>query len=459
MRTVIGNQITVHEPTTALRLWTRKNLEIANPEYAKKLQMGLWLGNTPKVIRLYEDNGPVIRMPYGVLREIRNHIMDGDIESSFSDPHYVEYGGEVPLYDYQEEAVTETIRARYGILQSAAGSGKTQMGLAIASRLHRRALWLTHTKDLLEQSKARAEMYFDKKKFGVISEGKVKIGETITFATIQTMSHCDLLSMRDVWDCIIVDECHRVAGTPTAVTMFSKVLNNLRARWKYGLSATVHRADGMIRATTALLGNVVWTVPEEAVKERTMPVTIHPKGTGTTLSHDCLNPDGTINYAAMITYLTSKCQGRTWMILEDLKDNKDHYNLVLSERVEHLKSLQAGLAERGISSHMIDGKTPKILREKVLESMRQGKSHYLLATYALAKEGLDIPRLDRLYLVTPQKDYAVVVQSVGRIARRVEGKQDAIVYDYVDNASNLIRSYKKRLGHYRKIGCEIEEEA
>ena len=52
MHSVIGNQITVYEPTTALRLWTRKNLELGNPEYAKKQRMGFWLGNTPKVIRL-----------------------------------------------------------------------------------------------------------------------------------------------------------------------------------------------------------------------------------------------------------------------------------------------------------------------------------------------------------------------------------------------------------------------
>ncbi|MFR1061489.1 MAG: hypothetical protein ACLSEY_13895 [Enterocloster sp.] len=76
---------------------------------------------------------------------------------------------------------------------------------------------------------------------------------------------------------MIVDECHRVSGTPTAVTQFSKVLNTLCARHKFGLSATVHRSDGMIKATYAMLGQVVWTVPDEAVKSRVMTVSVLPK--------------------------------------------------------------------------------------------------------------------------------------------------------------------------------------
>ena len=108
---------------------------------------------------------------------------------------------------------------------------------------------------------------------------------------------------------------------------------------------------------------------------------------------------------------------------------------------------------------MIDGKmTTKALkakREQAIEDMRTGAKRYLFATYSLAKEGLDIPRLDRLYLTTPQKDYAVIVQSVGRVARVFEGKQQPIVYDYVDNIKSLLKSYKKRCTSYRKCGCKF----
>ena len=100
----------------------------------------------------------------------------------------------------------------------------------------------------------------------------------------------------------------------------------------------------------------------------------------------------------------------------------------------------------------------KVMREQAIEDMRQGRKRYLFATYSLAKEGLDIPRLDRLYLATPQKDYAVITQSIGRIARTFEGKAEPVVYDYVDEGIQyLVRSYKKRCATYRKCGCKFIE--
>ena len=457
----VGSYLKITDPSPEVMDWCKENLELMNPDYQKKVRMHLWTGNTPRQLFLYSMNGNDIILPFGCLRSLMPLIQDAEVVTKFSPQEYVEFGGTVPLYEYQEIAVNKMIVNHYGILQSPAGSGKTQMGIAIACKDRLKTLWLTHTKDLLTQSKARAEQYIDPSLLGTITEGKVNIGKTMTFATIQTMCKVDLDQYRDEWDCIIVDECHRVSGTPTAVTQFSKVLNSLRARHKYGLSATVHRADGLIKATYAMLGEVVYTVPDEAVKSRVMTVNVVPKGTGVTLNPCFLNTDGTVNYAKMISYLTEH-EERNRLILDDLTGNRDHYNLVLSERVDHLKYLYSQLPPAlKRQAAVIDGKmttkTLKAEREQAIEDMRTGDKRYLFATYSLAKEGLDIPRLDRLYLTTPQKDYAVIVQSVGRVARTFEGKQQPLVYDYVDSIKSLLKSYKKRCASYRKCGCKICE--
>lgn len=463
LKITVNNQLRVENPSPDLEAWCRKSLTVDNPEYAKKVRMHLWLGNTPKRLQLYERDGEALILPYGCLRSIID-FMDGQdaIEVVMPTPTPVWYGADVPLYDYQGEAVAAALEEQYGILQSPAGSGKTQMGIAMAVMLGRRTLWLTHTHDLLSQSKDRAEQYIRPTLTGTITEGKVQIGRGITFATVQTMSKLNLAQYQDMWDTIIVDECHRVAGSPTAVTQFSKVLNSLAARHKYGLSATVHRADGMIAATYALLGNVIYEVPESAVAEKIMTVAVNPRPTGVGLSRDFLDTDGTIIYAKLISYLAEN-RGRNALIVADLVDNADHFCLILSDRLAHLERLMNGLPPKlRAQAVMVDGKMTskkaKQQRAQALEDMRQGTKRYLFATYTLAKEGLDIPRLDRLFLTTPQKDYTVVTQSIGRVARSCEGKGEPVAYDYVDEKMQyLVRTYKKRCTTYRKLGCRFVE--
>lgn len=462
MRVSIGATITVENPSQALNDWCEEHLVIPNPEYAKKVRMHFWVGNTPKTLSLYERRGNALILPFGILRDVQHFLWGHPCTSEFPEPVEITYGGEVPLYSYQDEAVSVVKECRYGILQSPAGSGKTQMGIALVMRYGRRALWLTHTADLLNQSKARAERYMDKRLIGTITEGKVNIGQGITFATIQTMCRLDLAQYKDLWDVIIVDECHRVAGTPTAMTQFFKVLNSLSARHKYGLSATVHRADGMIPATYALLGHVVHTVPDEAVKDKIMQVGIKPLGTGVKLSRECLNTDGTINYTKLISYLCENKE-RTHYIGSWIVAEADHPCLILSDRLNHLESLMNTLPRSMREmSVMISGKMTtkkgKAEREQAIEDMRTGRKRYLFATYSLAREGLDIPCLERLFLTTPQKDYAVITQSIGRIARTHEGKKPPIAFDFVDDIGFLVKSYKKRCSTYRKNGCYFEED-
>ena len=456
----VSNQIIIspNEPCyKAILEYSKKNLTLPNPDYAKKVRMGFWLGNTPKTIDLYQIIGGNLILPYGTLRNILSLSPNIKIENEFTKAEIIDYKCSVPLYDYQIKATDEMIKGYYGILQSKAGSGKTQIGISIIGRLQRKALWLTTTADLLNQSKERAIRYMDKSLIGTITEGKVNIGQGVTFATIQTMCKLDLSQYKDLWDVIIVDECHRVCGSPTQLTMFAKVLNSLSARHKYGLSATVHRADGMIQATFSLIGDVVYEVPDDAVADKVMKVGIKPVGTGVKISAECLNTDGTLNYAKLINYITNDFT-RNINIIDNLLDHQGKSCLILSDRLEHLEKLLNMLPDDMRSqASMISGKMTtkkgKAEREQAIEDMRVGTKKYLFATYSLAKEGLDIPCLERLLMVTPQKDYAVITQSIGRIARTYEGKADPIVLDFVDDIGYLVKAYKKRCSTYRKNDC------
>lgn len=459
MKVTISNEIRIQDPPQELIETVRQELTMPNPDYIKKQRMGLWTGNTDQQLYFYHVDGSSLVIPCGAGKLVRPYRgADTIIEQDLADNGSILYpGAEVPLYDYQKEAVEAMEIAGCGILQSPCGSGKTQMGIALAAKLQRRTLWVTHTADLLNQSYDRARQYYPEDILGRITAGRVHIGSHMTFATVQTLSKLDLLKYKYTWDVVIVDECHRVSGTPASAKMFYRVISSLASRYKYGLSATVHRADGLIKSTFAVLGEVRYQVSDKAVAEKTMQVQVLRRDTGIEINRCCLDTDGTLVYSKLIPYLTESLE-RNQMIVGDLVANRGHHNLILSDRLQHLQQLRTMLpAELWELTAMIDGKmtskSAKAKRIQAIEDMRSGRIRYLFASFSLAKEGLDIPRLDRLYLTTPKKDYAVVTQSIGRIARVFEGKGQPVCYDYVDEIGFCENQWKRRCTSYRKAGC------
>lgn len=435
--------------------WCQHHLSVDNPDFFKKLRMNLWLGNTPKKINFFEVVGNKIRIPYGCLYKLESVLFKA---KDYTAPKFkIEIKEDIDLYDYQKEAV-KAIDKRCGIIQAPAGSGKTQIGIALIKRLGYRALWLTHTKDLLNQSKKRYIHYFDEKGVGTITEGKVNIGAKATFATVQTMAKLDLPKYKDEFDVIIVDECHNVVGSPTRLQMFYKVLNNLNARYKYGLTATLHRSNGLVESTKAILGDIIFNINEETVKDKILTVGIHKVNTNLKDNEVYLKFDGTIDWNKLLAYICNN-KNRNLKIVNTLITDKDSNSLILSDRIEHLKDLIMLLPEdMKKEAVLITGNTNKAKREEAIENMQQGYKKYMFATYSLAKEGLDIPRLERLYLTTPKSDLAVVIQSIGRIARTFKNKKDPIAYDFVDSIGILQKKYKDRWRHYRSIRCyEVQD--
>ena len=56
----VGNQLRIQEPTADLLDWCKKNMVLANPDYAKKVRMHLWLGNTPQKLYLMQWDGDTL---------------------------------------------------------------------------------------------------------------------------------------------------------------------------------------------------------------------------------------------------------------------------------------------------------------------------------------------------------------------------------------------------------------
>jgi phosphatidylserine/phosphatidylglycerophosphate/cardiolipin synthase-like enzyme len=77
----------------------------------------------------------------------------------------------------------------------------------------------------------------------------------------------------------------------------------------------------------------------------------------------------------------------------------------------------------------------------------------IIATGKYVGEGFDYPRLDTLFLVSPVAWKGTLAQYAGRLHREYPGKQDVMIYDYVDvHVTVLERMYHKRLAGYTQMG-------
>jgi len=454
----IGRRIEIENPSSELLDYVKNNLVVDNPDFTKKLRMGFWLGNTPKHLHLYETNASKLILPFGVLHDIW-HLIKGYSYTTHFPELPLDIEAQVSLYDYQETAVSAMVKAKNGILLAMCGGGKTRCGLAYISQINQKALWLTHTGDLLTQSKNSAiALGFDPAKLGTITGGKVNIGEHITFATVQTLSKLNLQEYTDTWSVVIVDECQHLCGTPTKVMQFYKCVSALNARHKFGLTATLHRSDGLEKCITSLVGNVIHEVPREAVAANRVSAVIQPVYTNIKLPELAQASDGTLDYTKLVTALCED-EARNKLIANMIASDieQGHSVLVLSDRIFHLENLieLLPLNIQGIVAK-VDGKMTskkcKETRQDVMAGMRTSELKGLFASYMLAKEGLDIVNLDRLYLTTPHSNYTTIVQSAGRIERKFEGKNDAIVYDFVDDFGYASGCFAKRKRHYKKNG-------
>ena len=433
------------EDISKINEYCKNNLVLDNPDYLTALKMGRYARNISPKLLLYERRGNCLILPFGCIVDIWKLIQGSKlIDIDFKKPEKIFLKGGIELYGYQNEAVNALKLAKNGILKAPCGSGKTVMGLTLIQKLGYKALWLTHTKDLLNQTMASCKRMFPEVDYGTITDGKVNIGKDITFATVQTLSKLDKELYENEFFVVIVDECHRCAGSPTKMKQFYKVVNNLKCRYKYGLSATIHRADGLIKSTYALLGKIVHEVKDEDIKDKRMDADVIEIQLDTPESDYYLEFDGTMVFGKLIDYLCEN-EDRNKEIVRVLKESKEKYNLILTHRVSHAERLCEMLG----CGKVVTGKVKH--RDDIFQDVKEGKEHYIFSTYSLAKEGLDLPILDRLHLVTPQKDYAIVKQSKGRVERTFKGKEKAEVYDYVDkNIGYCLGSFKKRKKVYNE---------
>ena len=158
------------------------------------------------------------------------------------------------------------------------------------------------------------------------------------------------------------------------------------------------------------------------------------------------NPQGVMFTTLMINKLTEEVGRTHWLaeILQDiLEESPERQILVLTDRVQHTKDLLAALSEPIQAQSAILSQTVKSDKRAEFCSTKR----ILIATYAMCKEGFDVPTLNTLLMATPRPD---IDQIVGRILRVEKSARTIhpLILDIVD--PQFRRQFQERNGLYKK---------
>lgn len=456
----------------------RRMAAISNPVFYKNQAIGTSNYDTARWIYLGKDHlSGYIQIPRGLQDELWENIKQADIDYEMEDERQqgrkinVDFKGE--LRPEQDKALKELIRYDNGILHAATAFGKTVVSSAIIAQKKINTLIILESSALIEQWKEALEKFLNineglpayETKTGRVRKRKSLIG-TLQGAHDSMTGIIDIAmagslckkgkyhKMMNEYGLVLIDECHHSASETIA-----NVLKEVKAKYVYGVTATPKRGDGLEKINYMLIGPIRYSyTAKEKAKEQGMQHLVYPRFTRTVPPRGVITDKMHPNEAYAIIHNNDV---RDEQIIEDVKNcvAAGRTPVVLSRYKDHSEKFYERLKSYADHVFLMTGNNSKKEHRKILEQMHQvdkNESLILIATGSLVGEGFDFPRLDTLFMATPVSFRGVVEQYAGRLNRDYAGKENVIIYDYVDNHIPMFNNmYMKRLKAYKQIGYEF----
>lgn len=454
----------------------RRMATFSNKQYFQNQAMDMPNYDESRFIYLGSDEGKYIVLPRGLREEILKKFDNAGISYKIEDKRTkgqelnISFRGE--LRESQIPAVETMLENETGILHAATAFGKTVVCCDMIARRGISTLILVDRADLMNQWIKRLEEFLDideelpeyQTKTGRTRKRKSLIGnlqgahDTLTgivdVAMIRSLKKKDGFHPKlKEYAQVYFDECHH-AASDSAI----EVLQEINAKYVYGVTATPKRGDGKEKINEFLLGPIRYRfTAKDRAEEQNINHLVYPRFTRTVKPHHLSKtPYGNDDYE-----LIRNNDVRDEQIIRDVADcvQAGRTPVVLTKYVDHAKKLSERLktyADRLILLTGANGTKARRAQVEELNKVDNSDSLILVGTGSLLGEGFDFPRLDTLFMATPVSGENVVEQYVGRLNRDYDGKENVIVYDYVDShIPKFDKMYSARMKAYKKIGYEL----
>lgn len=454
----------------------RRMATFSNKQYFQNQAMDMPNYDESRFIYLGSDEGKYIVLPRGLREDILKKFDNAGIRYKIEDKRTqgrelnISFKGE--LRESQIPAAETMLENETGILHAATAFGKTVVCCDMIARRGISTLILVDRADLMNQWIKRLDEFLDideelpeyQTKTGRTRKRKSLIGnlqgahDTLTgivdVAMIRSLKKKDgFHPMLKEYAQVYFDECHH-AASESAI----EVLQEINAKYVYGVTATPKRGDGKEKINEFLLGPIRYRfTAKDRAEEQNIDHLVYPRFTRTVKPHHLSKtPYGNDAYE-----LIRNNDVRDEQIIRDVADcvQAGRTPVVLTKYVDHANKLSERLkkyADRLILLTGANGTKARRAQVKELNEVDDSDSLILVGTGSLLGEGFDFPRLDTLFMATPVSGENVVEQYVGRLNRDYDGKENVIVYDYVDShIPKFDKMYSARLKAYKKIGYEL----
>lgn len=322
-----------------------------------------------------------------------------------------------------------------GIIKASPGFGKTICSAYITCMLKKKTLIILDNSKLVEQWR---DAYLE---FTNISEddigyiiGKEFNPKPITITMVQTLVskikndvvNGYKLFKQQGYDLVFFDEMHKTSST----SIFGKASILLNTENIIGLSATPYGDKLHKFFMKNIVGNVI---ADFANYDQTPEVYF--------VKYD----SGLFDKHGYKIFRTNEYVKRIGLYNKVIPESKSYYKVILTLAKKIVESNRTGIIIVFTKEQLV--RTIEYLKQNGIESkalyskdkaIDKTKDKLIVATYKYASHGFDYAELSCLVLATPLKGKNSLIQTIGRILRKKDGKATPIVFDLIDGGMGTL---------------------
>ncbi|MGV1006785.1 MAG: DEAD/DEAH box helicase, partial [Candidatus Nanopelagicales bacterium] len=340
------------------------------------------------------------------------------------------------LRDYQQAAIDKVEAAIEGGMRRPSivlptGAGKTIVFGAYAARLvgrGRRPMILVHRDELVRQSVAKIQLMAPGASIGVIQGTTNEAGRDITVASVQTLgreNRRDAVPSRPTD--VIVDECHHAtARSYMDILTWAGCFDPTSGATALGVTATMERTTGNrhlgdVWQDIVFTRDVMWMIRKKhLVDARCLTVEVPDldmSGVKTTNGE----------YQAESQGFAIESSSAAVQVIEAWRRECPGKRTVLfAPTVATAEMFASEFVGAGISAAVVTGETPAEERQRIYRDLREGRL-LIVCNCMVLTEGWDEPSVEVCIIARRSKSQPLIVQMIGRVLRRFEGKAEALV--------------------------------